>query len=149
MRRQTLVTPLLAALSIAAAVIAADTPSPAEWIKLFADEDWYKGQAAPEEVFSGKLEAVQPPQASTLQRNSLYKLGNRTLYTGAKKMPALDVLVGKEVEIRGKGVEMSLEGRELFEIWPASVRKAAAVPTPPSKSGTSSNAPPEKKTSEK
>jgi hypothetical protein len=64
---------------------------------------------------------------SIMMRASFYKLGTRNLYTGAGKVAALDALVGKKVEIRGKAVEMELEGRKLREIWPATVRKAVAV----------------------
>jgi hypothetical protein len=92
------------------------------WIKLFADADWYKQQPGKETVFRGKLEAVQPPQVSTLMRNAYYKLAGRTIYTGGQKVAALDKRVGAEVEIRGKAVDMNLEGQALKEIWPASVR---------------------------
>ncbi len=101
--------------------------SAAAWQKLFADEAWYKGQAGAERIFTGKLEGVPVGGPSTLQRNSLYKLGDRNIYTGAKKIPALDALVGKNVEIRGKAVDMNLEGQELKEIWPAEVREAGAA----------------------
>lgn len=101
----------------------ADAKKDAPWEKLFENEDWYKGAAGKEQVFRGKLEAIPDSgAATTLQRTSYYKLGDRTLYTGAKKVPALDKLVGKEVEIRGKPVDMNLEGRSLKEIWPAAVR---------------------------
>lgn len=91
-------------------------------IKLFADADWYKQQPGKEEVFRGKLESVQPPQASTLMRNAFYKLAGRAIYTGGKKVDALDKRVGAEVEIQGKAVDMNLEGQSIKEIWPASVR---------------------------
>ena len=53
-----------------------------------------------------------------MQRSSYYKLADRTIYTGARKIESLDRLVGKQVEIRGKPVEMELEGQALREIWP-------------------------------
>ena len=122
-------------LMVIGAVFAADAPkttasSAGEWVKLFADEGWYKQQAGEEQVFRGKLEAVQPPQISTLMRNSFYRLGERTIYTGARKLPALDALVGRDVEIRGKPVDMNLEGQNLKELWPAAVRAAGALPAP-------------------
>jgi hypothetical protein len=108
------------------AVIASDAPK--AWTALFAEESWYKQQAGNEAIFHGKLEAIgRAPMASTLMRTSLYKLGGRTIYTGAKKVPALDALVGSEVEIRGKAVDMELEGQNLKEIWPAAVRTAGAA----------------------
>jgi hypothetical protein len=102
--------------------LAADPPG--DWTKLFADEAWYRDEAGEERTFRGKLEAVKPPQASTLMRNSLYQLGEWRIYTGARKIPSLDGLVGKQVEILGKAVEMNLEGEQLKEIWPASIRVA-------------------------
>ena len=99
-----------------------------DWLPLFADQNWYKGQAGAEEVIAGKLESVTPPEISTLQRNSYYKIGARMIYTGAKKLAALDALVGKQVEVRGKLVEMNLEGQHLNEIWPAAVRAGQARP---------------------
>jgi len=110
---------------------AAPAPKPAQrpgavqgaWQTLFANEQWYQRQQGAEEVFRGKLEAV--PNAggfTTLQRTSYYKLSARTIYTGAKKVAALDRLVGRQVEIRGKPVDMALEGQEVREIWPAAIR---------------------------
>lgn len=114
---------LLVCTVIGAAVAA---PAEAPWDKLFADEDWYKSTEGKEQVFQGKLEAIPDTGgATTLQRTSYYRLGDRTIYTGAKKVPALDKLVGKAVEIRGKPVDMNLEGRSLKELWPAAVRPQA------------------------
>ncbi len=111
---------VLAAGSVVAAENGAGTTG--DGIKLFADADWYKQQPGKEEVFRGKLEAVQPPQASTLMRNALYRLAGRAIYTGGKKIDALDKRVGAEIEIQGKAVDMNLEGQAIKEIWPASVR---------------------------
>ena len=112
----------------AAGLALAIEPAADAWGRLFADEGWYKQQAGEEQVFRGKLVAIlEPPQAkSTLMRSSLYRLGERTIYTVARKVPALDALVGKDVEIRGKAVDMNLEGQNLKEIWPAAVRVASA-----------------------
>lgn len=113
------------------------------WTKLFAEEDWYKRRKGEERSFMGILQAVPGAGGpSTLMRTAHYKLGKWRLYTKAKKHPALDKLVGKGVEIRGKSVEMNLEGRHLQEIWPGSVRPAKftigvpvrAKPSPPSRS---------------
>jgi RNA polymerase sigma factor (sigma-70 family) len=96
------------------------------WQNLFAAKRWYKSQKGTEQIFKGKLIALKRAAGmdTTLQRTSHYKLGDRTIYTGAKKLSLLDKLVGKNVEIRGKPVNMSLEGRNLKEIWPAAVRAA-------------------------
>jgi hypothetical protein len=105
----------------------------AGWIRLFADEDWYKRQAGPERLFTGELKAIKVDRdmATTLQRTSYYSLGPRTVYTVAKRVAALDALIGKVVTIRGKVVEMQLEGRGLREIWPGQVREAKEDPHPP------------------
>lgn len=118
---------LTAALVLGAASAGAAEPAPAgagEWSKLYADEDWYRNRPGEEQVFRGKLETVQPPEVSTLMRDALYKLSGRTIRTRAGKIAALDALAGKEVEIRGKAVDMDLEGQSLKEIWPAAVRAA-------------------------
>jgi hypothetical protein len=110
------------------AVAAAQLSQEAKWIKLFADESWYKTQAGKEQVFSGKLEAIKvnPNMATTLMRTSYYRLGKRTIYTGAKKVEALDSLAGKNVEIRGKAYDINLEGQAVSEIWPAEIRQVEA-----------------------
>ncbi|MBI5725406.1 MAG: hypothetical protein HZA50_15725 [Planctomycetes bacterium] len=115
----------------------APSSQPAKWIKLFADEDWYKNQAGKEQVFAGKLEAIKvnPDQATTLMRTSYYRMGGRNIYTGGKKVKELDGLVGKNVEIRGKTYDINLEGQAVSEIWPAEIRQAEAgastAPAPP------------------
>lgn len=98
--------------------------SAAPWQELFAGEGWYKGHTEKEHAFRGKLEAVAPRAGiGTLQRSALYKLGDRTIYTGAKKNPVLDKLIGKTIEIRGKPYDIELEGQQVREIWPAAVRE--------------------------
>ena len=113
---------ILAPLGGVRAADKAGAPATAEWVTLFADQGWYKGQKGDEQIFRGKLEGLQPPGIGTLMRNAHYKLGDRTIYTGAKKIAALDAFVGQDVEIRGKPVDMSLEGQNLKELWPAAVR---------------------------
>jgi len=105
-------------------VTAADkeADSEGEWFKLFADEGWYKQQPGKEQVFRGKLESVQPPQASTLMRSAVYRVEGRAVYTGGRKVASLNKLVGSEIEIRGKAVDMHMEGQAVGEVWPAFVR---------------------------
>ncbi|MDD4891241.1 MAG: hypothetical protein PHU85_15075 [Phycisphaerae bacterium] len=94
-----------------------------QWTALFSGEQWYKTQTTAEQEFSGTLTAVpQAGGASTLQRSSYYRLGNRNIYTGAKKVDALDKLVGKKVTVRGKPYDINLEGQSVTEIWPGAVR---------------------------
>ena len=108
-----------------------------EETKLFADENWYKQQKGEEQEFTGVLKAIpqNPNEMTTLQRTSLYSLGDRTIYTGAKKVDALDKLVGKKVIIRGKPYDINLEGQRVSEIWPGAVRvddsKVDSVPATP------------------
>jgi hypothetical protein len=94
------------------------------WQNLFSAKRWYKNQKGPEQVFKGKLISLKAGGISTLMRTSHYKLGDRTIYTGARKVAELDELIGKTIEIRGKAVNMNLEGRSLKEIWPGAFRVA-------------------------
>jgi hypothetical protein len=115
------------ALARAAAKAATSAPEAAgsTEIKLFAEENWYKDQGFHEQEFAGKLEAVpQAGGASTLMRTSYYRLGSRMIYTSGKKVAALDVLVGKNVVIRGKPYYLALEGQAVSEIWPAAIRES-------------------------
>ena len=112
------------------------SPNPDEpaWQKLFADEEWYKQAEGKEQIFRGRLEAVPlGPGIGFLMRASFYRLGDRSIYTGARKLEVLDRLVGQEVEILGKPVDMALEGRQLKEIWPAAV--CPVLDQPPSSPG--------------
>ncbi|MFO0865223.1 MAG: hypothetical protein U0744_11350 [Gemmataceae bacterium] len=94
------------------------------WQDLFAKEEWYKSAEGKEQLFKGNLEAIPKGGGiGILQRTSHYKLGDRKLYTGARKHSALDNLVGKTVEIRGKAVDFELEGTAVREIWPAAIRE--------------------------
>jgi len=104
-------------------------PDEPAWQKLFAEEDWYKQAEGKEQIFRGRLEAVpQGPAIGFLMRTWFYRLGQRSIYTGARKLEVLDRLVGQEVEILGKAVDMALEGRQVKEIWPAAVRPAPVQP---------------------
>jgi type 1 glutamine amidotransferase len=96
------------------------------WKDVSRNEQWYKDKKdAKEQSFTGVLEAVpQPDRPTILQRAHHYKLGDRTVFTAGRKQPALDALVGKKVEIRGKAVDMELEGQNLKELWPGQVRPA-------------------------
>jgi hypothetical protein len=89
------------------------------------DEVWqqhYRRLEGREEVFAGTLESLPPRGPSTLMRDHGYRLGNRLI--AGRGIPALDALVGKPIEIRGKRVDMNLSGIELREIAPRVVRPA-------------------------
>lgn len=104
----------------------ATQPAAAGWTPLFSTEKWYTDQPGNEQEFTGTLEAVpQADVATTLMRTSLYRLGSRSIYTGARKVDALDKLVGKKVVIRGKPYDIELEGQGVSEIWPAAIRADA------------------------
>lgn len=105
--------------------LAADAPADG-WQDVYSAEKWYKEFNGKEQIFQGKLEAIPNADGpSTLQRPAYYKLGGRTIYR-AKKHPALEKLVGKAVEIRGKPYDINLEGQAVSEIWAAAVRAAPA-----------------------
>lgn len=112
----------------------AEKPAKPAWQKLFADQDWYQQTPGKEQIFRGRLESIpQKPVIGFLMRSAFYRLGDRTIYTGAQKPKALEHLVGQEVEILGKAVDMALEGQVVREIWPAAVRPAPAkTPSPKS-----------------
>ncbi len=93
------------------------------WQEVFASQGWYKNLEGQQKEFSGVLERIpHANQPSTLQRTSYYRLGKRTVFTRGKKVPLLEKMVAKGVQIRGKVYKIELEGKQLNEIWPAAVR---------------------------
>jgi hypothetical protein len=96
------------------------------WQNVNGGEKWYQDQkAVKEQTFTGTLEAAPAAQgATTLQRTALYKLAGKSVFTGGKKVKALDALVGQKVEIKGKAVKMELEGQNVDEVWVAQIRPA-------------------------
>lgn len=99
------------------------------WTKVGDDiqQQHYRRLEGKEEIFTGILEALPQPQgASSLMRDHGYKLGDRLI--AGRGMKALDAFVGKNVELRGKRLDMNLEGVELHEIMPASIRPLAEKP---------------------
>jgi hypothetical protein len=98
---------------------------PAPWAQLYGNQKWYASQKGKLQTFTGTLQAIpqKPGIGSTLMRTAHYRLGKWRIFTSGQRHHALDRLVGKRVSIRGKAVEMNLEGHHLREIWPASVRQ--------------------------
>jgi type 1 glutamine amidotransferase len=96
------------------------------WREVSRNEKAYRDmKEVKEQTFTGVLEALAVDEGpSTLQRSHSYKLGEKTIFTSGKKHPALDELVGKKVEVRGKAVKMELEGQKLDELWVGQVRAA-------------------------
>lgn len=114
---------LLAAACGSPEMTTAQGTSAGGWTTLFAHEAWYASEPGAEREFTGVLEAVQDAGGvSTVQRRPRYRLGDRDVYTGATNLAALDALLGTRVVIRGKAVDMALEGARVREIWPAAVR---------------------------
>jgi type 1 glutamine amidotransferase len=100
-------------------------PAAYAWQDIMNNDKNYRDKKDVKETsFTGTLEAIPADGVTTTQRASFYKLGDQTIFTGGKKNGAMDALIGKKVEIRGKAVDMELEGKQLHEIWPASVRSA-------------------------
>jgi hypothetical protein len=129
---------LTALLALASLASAADTqpattsasaPAESKWTDLYANEDWYKSHPEKEQTFTGTLQRVSEAAVGISMRAHVYKLGNRLLYPG-KKHDALEKLVGKPVEIKGKPYDENLEGQALSEIWPAAVRPKPAETKP-------------------
>ena len=97
--------------------------TPGRWDDLYAREPWYLQQAGEEAQFSGVLLRVPDSGlGGTMQRPAVYRLGDRTVYTGGQTVPALEARIGRPVTIRGKAVAFPLEGQQVREIWPAAVR---------------------------
>ena len=94
------------------------------WREVSRNEKGYRDmKEVKEQTFTGVLEALPWADGpTTLQRTYQYKLDDKKIFTSGKKHPALDELVGKKVEIRGKAVKMELEGQKLDEIWVGQVR---------------------------
>ena len=92
--------------------------------ELFADQEWYKTQKGKEETFVGTLEKVKGGGGVGFGRFNPYRLkmkgDTREVYVGAKP-ELLKEYVGKTVKLVGKPVDMDLEGKKYFEIWPARV----------------------------
>src|SRR5258706_1411559 len=88
-------------------------------------EKWYRDSKEKEQAFTGTLESLPAPaEVGVSMRNHFYKLGDRLVFIGGKKNKSLDALIGKTVEIRGKAIDIELEGQQLHELWPALVRPA-------------------------
>jgi type 1 glutamine amidotransferase len=88
-------------------------------------EKAYRDAKVKEQSFTGTLQAIPPATGvTTTMRTYLYELNDQPLFTHGKKNKALDALIGKKVEIRGKAIDMELEGKQLHELWPALVRPA-------------------------
>lgn len=95
------------------------------WQDIGTDKAYRDNKDVKEKSYIGVLEAVpNPGLPGILQRASFYKLNDLMVFTGGKKNGTLDGLVGKKVEIKGKAVDMELEGKKVHELWPASVRPA-------------------------
>lgn len=95
------------------------------WQDIGTDKAYRDNKDVKEKSYIGTLEAVPNAGApGILQRASFYKLNDLMVFTGGKKNRELDALMGKKVEIKGKAVDMELEGKQLHELWPASVRPA-------------------------
>jgi hypothetical protein len=95
-----------------------------KWVEACGGEGWYKGQEGKEEIFTGVLKANPAAERpSTLMRTHYYVLGEWRVFTGGRRVKALEKLVGRPVRILGKAVEMNLEGQHLKELWPNGVRE--------------------------
>ncbi len=88
-----------------------------------AQQERYSRNKGNVEVFTGTLEVLPPQKGiSTMMRDHGYKLGARLIQ--GRNIAALDAHAGEKVELRGKRVDMKLEGMELREIAPGAIRSA-------------------------
>ena len=107
-------------------------PPAAGAVELFGGDEWYKSQEGPEQEFEGvvvKLPAAGQP--TIYMRFNPFRLkmdkSQREIYVGGK--PAvLEPFVGKRVRITGKAVDMTVEGKTFYEVWPARLTVLGAPP---------------------
>lgn len=100
-------------------------------IPIYADEDWYQARSEAEIVWHGVLQARESDRGPAGRQALLYELvtdsGTLPVYA-ANAQPRLDPLLGQQVEILGKLVDLSDEGFG-EELWIATVR--STEPTEP------------------
>ena len=122
MRTTWVLSPLAILLSSAGIAQSLETQEADKVLKLFADATWYKQQAGTEQVFEGVLEKADRRGAFGFGRFNPFHLKMdkdiREVYMGGQ-LKTLEPYVGKRVRLRGKAVEMAVEGNRHREIWPA------------------------------
>ena len=100
-----------------------ETKSTRKAVTLFAKEDWYQKQPGKVQEFEGELQKVVRAGVG-FGRSNPYRLkmdrDSREVYVGGKRK-LLDDYVGQRILLRGKAVDMRVEGRVHREIWPADV----------------------------
>lgn len=101
-----------------------DKPVLKKRLTLFAAEAWYKKRAGKEQTFEGVLTKVKRAGGIGFGRFNPYRLrmsnGVREVYMGGRK--TIEPYLGQRVRIRGKAVDMRVEGQFHREIWPAELR---------------------------
>ncbi|MFQ5734252.1 MAG: hypothetical protein ACE5KM_20130 [Planctomycetaceae bacterium] len=114
---------------LATPALVAEKPALKKRLKLFAGETWYKKQAGKERSFEGVLTKAKRGGGIGFGRFNPYRLrmddGTREVYMGGRKV--LDPYVGTRVRLRGKAVDMRVEGQFHREIWPAELATLGVV----------------------
>lgn len=107
-----------------------EAPDGGKTVKLFADEAWYKQHPGEEQAFEGMLEKVDRGGAFGFGRFNPFRLtlkdDTREVYMGGQ-LRTLEPFVGKRIRLRGKAVEIGVEGKRHREIWPAELVVLATV----------------------
>lgn len=99
---------------------------PGKWEPLFKDATWNKFPAEELTDYAGTIKYVPPKKEhSFVQRYNPYKLilnSRETvdIYCGSSN--ALKVYIDRKVVLRGKVVELEVEGELFREIWPTAIK---------------------------
>ena len=110
-------------------------PAKKKELQLFGNERWYKSELAAEKEFVGVLKHIKG-RAIGFGRFNPYRLEmekeTREVYLGGKPNLLKDY-IGKRVRIKGKAVDIGVEGKLHREIWPASLTVVAKKAPPKDK----------------
>jgi len=92
---------------------------------LYRNHDWYLAGSEEEEDFVGMLRRL-PERGPYIGRSSLYllEIGKERLpiYTGAKPVENLEILIDRKVRIKGKKKILQID-KTRREIWPATIEE--------------------------
>jgi hypothetical protein len=104
-------------------------PAPAV---VFGREQWYQTVKGDEEAFTGTLERI--PGAGRNSRNALClvmgddgKNNTREVFVGGNNQALLPYL-NKRVRITGMSIDIKVDGRMKYEIWPGKIELVGGVP---------------------
>ncbi len=99
---------------------------PGKWEPLFEDATWNKFPAEELTDYAGTVKYVPPTKEDfLLQRYNPYKLmlnSRETVDIYCGNSQALKIFIDRKVVLRGKVVELEMEGELFREIWPTAIK---------------------------